>query len=109
MNKTVAILAAALVSLCETPLAGADDVPTFDVTKSCRADAQAYGGQSTAAACLADEQLARDTLTGQWTTFSAESKSECRKMVTDIAGTESYVELLTCLQAAQLSKPLPKD
>jgi hypothetical protein len=109
MNKIAAILAAALVSLCEAPLAGADNVPTLNVTKSCRADAQAYGGQSTAAACLADEERARQTLIGQWTTFSAESKSSCRDLVTDIAGAESYVELLTCLQAAKLSNSLPKD
>ena len=45
MIKFVMLIAIALVSVCLAPLAAvADEVPKFDVKKSCRADVQAYGG-----------------------------------------------------------------
>src|SRR5262249_26992260 len=100
----------AVVSLLElTRIAFADDVPTLNVNKSCHVDVQAYAGNSTAAHCLAQEQQAQQALVGQWNSFTPASRTTCRQMVTDIAGSESYVELLTCLQAAKLSSGLPKN
>jgi hypothetical protein len=96
--------------VCVQPLSAvADDVPTFDVRKSCHADVQAYPGGGPAAACLADEQRAREVLVSQWMQFAPESKTRCTRMVNDIAGTQSYVELLSCLQDAKDVKTLPKD
>ncbi len=106
-NKVVAL--AVLGCLCQPFTAFADDVPTFDVGKSCRVDVQASAGQSTAGACMADEQRARQTLLAQWTTFTAESRTACGKMVNDIPGLQSYVELLTCLQTTKISSGLPKN
>ena len=110
MTKFVMLIAIALVSVCIRPLAAvADEVPKFDVRKSCRADVQAYPGGDTADGCLADEQKAMDQLVSQWTQFGPESRTKCTEMVNDIAGTQSYVELLTCLQIAKAVKTLPKD
>jgi hypothetical protein len=87
----------------------ADDVPTYDIRKSCKADVQAYSSAQNVASCLADEQGARQTLVTQWTQFAPDSRGRCAKMVGDVAGPQSYVELLTCLQMAKDVKALPKN
>jgi hypothetical protein len=110
MTKLVSLIAAAVVSIYLQPLvAVADDVPAFDIRKSCHADVQAYPGGGSVAGCLADEQNARDVLVNQWTQFGLESRTRCLRMVNDIAGDQSYVELLSCLQDAKAVKTLPKD
>lgn len=110
MIKLAVLMTTAAACLCMQPLAAvADEVPTYDVRKSCHADVQAYPTAGSAASCLADEQRARDTLVSQWTQFGAESRARCSKMENDIPGDQSYVELLTCLQTAKDVKTLPKD
>ena len=110
MTKFAMLMTVAVFSVCAQPLAAvADEVPTFDVRKSCRADVQAYPGGGTPDGCLADEQKARDQLVSQWTQFGPESRTKCTEMVNDNAGPQSYVELLTCLQIAKAVKTLPKD
>ena len=110
MTKFVMLILAVVVSICVQPFAAvADEVPTFDVRKSCHADVQADPGEGSAAGCLADEQKAREVLVGQWTQFGPESRASCMQMVNDIAGTQSYVELLSCLQDAKAVKELPKN
>lgn len=109
MKKLTMVAALAAVSLgMPVFVAAADDVPTYDVRKSCKADTQSYSAQSVAG-CLADEQSARATLVSQWAQFAPESKSRCSQMVGDVAGPQSYVELLTCLQMAKDVKGLPKN
>ena len=108
--KFVMLIGTALLFVCSQPLAAfADEVPTFDVRKTCRADVQAYPGGGSAAGCLADEQKAREVLVNQWTQFGPESRTRCARLVNDIAGDQSYVELLGCLQDAKAVKTLPKD
>lgn len=58
---------------------------------------------------LADEQKVREALVSQWTQFGPESRTSCTQMVNDIAGDQSYVKLLGCLQDAKEVKTLPKD
>ena len=87
----------------------ADDVPKLDFTKSCRTDVAAYPGGGGNKACLTDEQNARKTLVVQWKRFSPESRARCSSMVTDLVGSQSYVELLTCLQMARDVQKLPKQ
>lgn len=112
---------AMLVSVCAVAFGvqvcrvAADEVPTYDVRKTCKTDTQSYQGPGTAApgantasACVADEQTARATLVAQWTQFAPDSRSRCMQMVGDVAGLQSYVELLTCLQMAKDVKSLPK-
>ena len=109
MIKLTTVAATAATIICASPLAArADEVPTYDVNKSCKADVQAYQGVGNRAGCLADEQSARQTLVAQWTQFTPDSRSRCSQMVGDPAGPQSYVELLTCLQMAKDVKSLPK-
>ena len=110
MPKLAILAAIAAATLCGLPhFAAADDVPTFDVRKNCKTDVQAYSTAGTVASCLADEQTARTTLVSQWTQFAPESRTRCTRLVSDIAGSQSYVELLTCLQMAKDVKGLPKE
>jgi len=99
----------AAIVIYAAPLAArADEVPKYDVSKSCKTDVQAYQGTGNRAGCLADEQSARETLVAQWTQFAPENRSRCAQMVGDPAGPQSYVELLTCLQMAKDVKTLPR-
>jgi hypothetical protein len=110
MTRFVMLITIALASACLQALAAvADEAPNFDVRKSCRNDVQAYQGDTNAASCLADEQSARETLRSRWTQFGSESRSMCTDMVNDIAGAQSYVELLTCLEDAKAAETLPED
>ena len=87
----------------------ADDVPKLDFSKSCRADVAAYPGGGGNKACIRDEQRAQKTLVSQWKRFSPQSRTRCTSMVTDLVGSQSYVELLTCLQMARDVQSLPKQ
>jgi hypothetical protein len=110
MKKLMMVAALAAVSLgVPVSAAVADDVPTYDVRKSCKADVQSYSTAQSVAGCLTDEQNARATLVSQWAQFAPESRSRCSQMVGDVAGPQSYVELLTCLQMAKDVKSLPKN
>jgi hypothetical protein len=110
MTKLAMWVALAALSLgAPVHSAVADEVPTFDIRKNCKVDVQAYQGGGNPAGCMTDEQNARTALVSQWTQFEPESRARCTKMVGDIAGTQSYVELLTCLQMAKDVKSLPKD
>jgi hypothetical protein len=87
----------------------ADDVPQLDFRKSCRIDVSLYPGGGGNKACLTDEQNARKTLVSQWKQFSPESRTRCTSMVTDMVGSQSYVELLTCLQMSKGFQIQPKQ
>ena len=87
----------------------ADDAPSLDVRTTCRAEAQGDPGAGAATACLADEQRARDTLVSQWTQFARATRERCVQEATGIAGIQSYVELLSCLQIAKDVKELPSN
>ena len=109
MKFVIPALLAAAILPAMPHLALADDVPRYDIRKMCKADVQAYSSAQNVAACLADEQGARETLVSQWTQFAPDSRARCSKMVGDVAGPQSYVELLTCLQMAKDVKSLPKN
>jgi hypothetical protein len=66
----------------------ADSVPQFDVEPSCR--------ESTVPDCLTMENIARDKLTKDWQTFTAQDKATC-VMEENMSGPPSYVGWLTCL------------
>ena len=99
-------LAAIAVALSAT-VAVAQELPTLDVAPLCRAQAKA--SQDLADACLADEKKARDDLVRQWAQFSPDSRARCTGIAKSIAGAQSYVELITCLQMAKDVKGLPKQ
>ena len=108
MRKVSALVIIVLLGLY-AGVAVADDVPKLDYRKSCRVDVAAYPGGVGNKACLTDEQQARKTLVDQWKRFSPESRIRCTRMVTDMVGSQSYVELLTCLQMARDVQTLPKQ
>jgi hypothetical protein len=91
----------------------ADGVPKFDIARGCRLDStQALdlntGQNETVKRCVADEQQALTQLQTQWSQFLGSDKAQCTEEA-NIGGTQSYVDLLTCLQAAKLAKQLPKQ
>jgi hypothetical protein len=107
--RRLAILAAIAAISFDIHSAIADEVPTYDVRKTCKADVQAYPTAGNVDGCLRDEQNARTTLVSQWTQFAADNRTRCSRMVGDPAGPQSYVELLTCLQMARDVKTVPKN
>jgi hypothetical protein len=87
-------------------VAVADQVPKFDVAKSCKLDVAATTGltdNQPVKSCVNDEQKAQQQLASQWSTFPAASRAQCSTEEA-IGDTPSYVSLLTCLQANQLVK-----
>lgn len=113
MKSAILIGIAAAALSVQIHAAIADEVPNFDARKSCKADVQAFqgnaSGQASSTGCLRDEENARTTLVSQWTQFAPDSRARCVRMVSDGAASQSYVELLTCLQMAKDVKGLPKD
>jgi hypothetical protein len=104
MRKSLALVLCAITGqVAQTNPVVAEDLPNFDIRKSCRADVSAYGGGDRATGCIADEQKARATLVAQWNQFAPDSRNRCVAMENDIAGAQSYVELLSCLQTAKIA------
>ena len=93
----------------QTTVVLADNIPTFDVAATCRAESQGDPGAGIAAACTTQERSARVTLAKQWAQFTPESRITCMQTETDVSGVRSYVELLTRLQIAKDVKTLPKE
>jgi hypothetical protein len=84
-------------------VAVADQIPTFDINRSCKLDVAATSGLSvdqSMKACVNDENKARQQLASQWSKFPASGKATCIPQE-NIGGTPSYVSLLTCLQMGQ--------
>ena len=76
MTKLAVLVSVAAISLAvQVTSAIADDVPTYDVSKNCKTDVQAYQGGGNQQGCLADEQNARTTLVGQWSQFTPDSRA----------------------------------
>jgi hypothetical protein len=81
-------------------VAAADQIPAFDIARSCKLDTAATTGASVDQAfkiCVEDENEARQELVSQWSKFSASSKAQCIPLE-GIGDDPSYVGLLTCLQ-----------
>jgi uncharacterized protein YecT (DUF1311 family) len=91
----------------------ADGAPKFDIARECRVDStQAFdlsaGLNETVKRCVADEQQALTQLQTQWSQFRESDAAQCTAE-TNIGGTPSYVDLLTCLQLAKEARQLPKQ
>src|SRR5262245_54063965 len=77
---------------------GADSVPSWDVTASCRAAASVAYSQTPSerlTSCLASEQRTREELNKNWSTFPAADRTGCVKSLTF---SPTYTELMTCLE-----------
>src|SRR5262249_38937261 len=72
MRKSASLIGIATVVFCiHAHTAIADEVPKFDIGKTCKTDVQAFqsnaSGQASSTGCLKDEESARTTLVSQWT------------------------------------------
>jgi hypothetical protein len=114
-EKAMLISFSTLVLASQLIVTVADDVPNFNIERGCKVDsASAFdpnaGLNTTIKRCADDEQKAKDQLQPLWSQFGPSDKKICMGLATDDASTPpSYVELLTCLQAQQLARKLPKD
>ena len=104
----------AAVSAAINPRAGAParpesaaalDVPMLDGRPNCQY--QAKQNTKPLIDCVEDEQHAHNRLVREWAEFAQQDKSKCIDLATNM--TQSYVELLTCLQIAKDASTLPKD
>lgn len=100
-----AVLAAILQTVAS---AAADGVPKLNVAPSC----EAAGAGSVVAgrnkgACMGDEQVARDDLVKNWSSYSAADKTLCVGM-NRTGGPSSYVELQSCLIIMKDAKVIKK-
>ena len=87
-------------------VAVADNVPRFDVARSCKLDVAATAGLTVdqpIKRCISDEQKARQQLASQWSKFPASNRASCTADES-VGGTPSYVSLLTCLQMSQWAR-----
>jgi hypothetical protein len=100
LSLSGALLASQLV------VTAAAQVPKIDFMPGCRG-ATTMGLGATLQNCIEDEQRARDQLVKEWSQFSNPDKTSCTE---EISGFEpSYVELLTCLEAARDAKQAPQQ
>src|SRR5579864_2778767 len=100
----VALLSFVLASQLGSPsvIPVGDLVPVIDVEKTCRETAatdKAMGLDlpQSVEKCMSDENVARQQLATIWMSYSASIRDRCAEEAT-IAGTGSYVDLLTCMQ-----------
>jgi hypothetical protein len=102
----MAISISTIVAGAHLIVAVADQVPTFDIARSCKLDTAATAGDSVQQSlnnCVDDENRARQQLGSQWSKFSVASKAQCIPLE-GIGGDPSYVSLLTCLQMDRWEK-----
>jgi len=100
----VALQSIALVVQLGTPpvISVADRVPVIDFEQSCKETAatdKAMGLDfpQSVANCMRDESAARAQVAAVWLAYSASVRDRCAEEAT-LAGTGSYVDLLTCMQ-----------
>ncbi len=91
------LLALSFVSGLLIPIA--DGPPRFDIEATCRAADAGGGIGRTQAACRDDERQARTALEAKWQSYRPASRTECVD-ATQLVGSPSYVEVLTCLDMA---------
>ena len=92
-----------LTSLQPDPIA--DTMPVFDIARVCQSesDSNAEGKR-----CADEETQARDKLQTEWTQFTADAKRQCNTE-TNIGGSPSYVDFLTCLEMERDARNPPKS
>ena len=85
----------------------AGDVPRLDFASGCRN--AAAGNAATLQDCMSAEQKARDKLATEWGKFPHGERTRCTELARLGGGMQSYVELITCLEMAEVAKTLPKE
>jgi hypothetical protein len=77
-----------------SPIPVSDAVPKFDIVKECRFEG---GSSAIFARCSRDEAEALKQLQAEWPQFAGINRNACLTEAT-VAGFESYVELIICLE-----------
>lgn len=88
-----------------------DRVPIINVEENCRATAATDKAMNldlpqSVENCMRDENAAREQLGTVWSTYPASTRDRCAQEAT-LAGTGSYVDLLTCMQMTDPAKLIP--
>jgi hypothetical protein len=97
MRTFIFAVAAVIAATWATDQASAADrIPAFDIVRNCSAEV-ASAGTKKVAGCTKDETDAKNELDKRWPRFGASDKRACVGE-SSIGGTQSYVELLTCLE-----------
>ena len=98
------LIAVAIVAM--TAVAQAAEVPTLDVSRTCKPLAPDVGIDMDR--CLRTERQTRDQLAKEWSGYPAADRSLCTATAT-MAGMPSYVALITCLEMRRDAAKLPSD
>jgi hypothetical protein len=83
------------------------DIPRLNVDLSCRGESDQ--NKKDFQVCLGDEETAREKLAREWGQFTSANRATCTQLASELSDTQSYVELLTCLEMARDAAKLPKD
>jgi hypothetical protein len=92
-------VAAIVLSWAIDQARAADKIPAFDIARNCKAEATGIGAVYRVEQCTNHETQAKNELTKRWSQFSASQKKNCVE-TSSIGGSQSYIELLTCLEMA---------
>jgi hypothetical protein len=90
--------------LTHTLIAASDGLPTIDVAKTCQASTneliKLFGDTTMISfdSCMRQQSAALEKLKAEWPSYPADDKSRC---VQPAVYMPSYVEWLTCLEAAR--------
>jgi hypothetical protein len=109
-----AFVATVLAALCLTGLsARSDDIPTLDVNPVChgiamQGELEAGLQQTSFQQCVQSEQVVRDEIKKEWSTFTTSDKTDCVALA-KTGGESSYTELLTCMEMARDVRQLHKQ
>jgi hypothetical protein len=103
------ILSVVTASFIGSLVATAQELPRFDISRTCRAEVTSAGDMIAASPCANDEQRSHDELAKQWSQLPTEIKKTCVSTATESGGIESYVELLTCIQIVKDASKLPNE
>jgi hypothetical protein len=94
--------------------ARADEIPVLNVQPLCRgivsqSDVPLEAGTKslTLQECMDAEQVDRESIKKEWSTFSADDKRHCVAEAT-MGGESSYTDLLTCLEMARDVRQMKK-
>jgi hypothetical protein len=93
--KFLFVTAAAILALPSGVLA-AENLPQFKA-EGCRAVEENKSTGRDAQTCFRDEQIAKESLQQNWSSYDPTQKNHCRLLM-KAGGMPSYVELLTCIE-----------
>jgi hypothetical protein len=104
LRATAVVIILAALGLSVSPTRS-DQYPTLNVAPIChgitnQSDLEAGLRTVSFDQCMQAEQVDRDTMIKEWSTFSVDDKRHCIAEAT-MGGSSSYTDLLTCLEMAR--------